>query len=148
MKAVVKTAWIADLRANPDAQGESALDYIDQDGKRKQCCLGRLCLLAVDAGVIPAPELHGNTYRYLDDDYDQDAKVTGEAFNQESSLPRKVAEWAGLPKDEHGDFADDIIIIPDDGDGGELTAIEANDGVLMTYAEIADEAEKNVPATD
>jgi hypothetical protein len=53
MNPEVKALWVADLRANPDAQGVGYLDYALPDGQRRQCCLGRLCLLAVLAGVIP-----------------------------------------------------------------------------------------------
>lgn len=135
MKAEVKAAWIADLRANPDAQGNAQLDYIDTDGKRKQCCLGRLCLLAVKAGVIPPPELYDETYHYLDG-YDG-----SESFGQDCMLPRRVAEWAGLPAGR-----DDIVLMPAETDSPAVTAIAANDGMGMSFAEIADEAEKNVPA--
>lgn len=141
MKADIRALWITDLRANPDAQGQNRLDYIDTDGKRKQCCLGRLSLLAVEAGVIPAPELHNGTYFYLDDNknaLDKPDDATGESFHQLHALPRKVMEWAGL--DGH-----DITIMPEEGGEGPVTAIGANDGMGMTFAQIADEAEKNVP---
>jgi hypothetical protein len=136
MKAAVKTAWVKDLRDNPDAQGRGLLDYLDSEGNRKNCCLGRLCRLAVAAGVIPEPELHGREYRYLDE------APGGESFNQACSLPRKVADWVGLPEGE-----DDVIIIPSDGAHAGVYAIEANDAMGMTFAEIADEADKNVPVT-
>jgi len=141
MKAAVKTAWVKDLRDNPDAQGQALLDYIDTDGNRRQCCLGRLCLLAVAAGVIPAPELHKKEYRYLDDN-----DAGGESFNQACSLPRKVAEWAGLPDKEDGQHADDVVIGPGLDEDGGTTAIGANDGLALSYAEIADLIEANVPA--
>jgi len=141
MKALVRTAWITDLRENPDAQGIGFLDYIDSKGKHRQCCLGRLCRLAVAAGVIPAPELHVREYRYLDDDHSDYGKVTGERFHQACALPRKVAEWAGLPPG-----ADDIKL--DSDEDGSLLASEANDEAGMTFAEIADLAERNVPVTE
>jgi hypothetical protein len=136
MKADIKALWVADLRANPDAQGRSLLDYIDGRGNRKNCCLGRLCRLAVAAGATPAPELHDNEYRYLDD---RDlGRLVGEGFNQATALPRKVAKWAGLDGD------DDVTIMPADEDGGDrVTAIEANDGMRMSFAEIADLIHKN-----
>lgn len=142
MKAAVKTEWVADLRANPDAQGHGFLDYIDsEDGKRKQCCLGRLCLLAVAAGVIPPPVLHDGTYYYLDG-----YGAREESFSLATRLPWKVSEWARLPVDEDGYRMDDIIIMPFEDDSPQVGAIEANDGMGMTFAEIADLADKNVPA--
>src|SRR5579859_6892759 len=126
MKAAVKAAWVKDLRENPGAQGIKLLDYIDPaDGKRKQCCLGRLCLLAVEAGVIPAPELHDDgVYFYLD------GSGGYEAFDQDTLLPRKVQEWAGLT-------GDDIEI----SGGAGPSASCANDVYRYTFADIADEAD-------
>jgi hypothetical protein len=42
MPKALKKAWIADLRANPDKQGRSALRSEDD----KFCCLGRLMMVA------------------------------------------------------------------------------------------------------
>ncbi len=50
MNAEIKKLWIEDLRAHPDMQGRGKLMI-----NGKSCCLGRLCLLAVDAGIIPPP---------------------------------------------------------------------------------------------
>lgn len=150
MDAEVKRLWVADLRANPESQGTGMLDYIDDDGKRKQCCLGRLCLLAVAAGVIPAPELHNDIYRYLDYVWENDNATSlvpaGEEFIQTSGLPGKVAEWAKVLVDEDRfNYGTDITL--DDDEESSLTCIEANDGVGMSYVEIADLVERNVPVT-
>jgi hypothetical protein len=140
MKAAVKTLWVNDLRAHPEAQGAGFLDYIDEDGKRKQCCLGRMCLLAVEAGVIPAPELRNGRYFYLDDQWTTEGEKH-EAFAQAGSLPRKVAEWAGLTFDD-GAPRDSVVIDPANG----VDAIEANDAEGYSFAKIADLADANVPA--
>lgn len=140
MKAAVKTAWVKDLREHPEVQGTSALDYIDpKDGKRKQCCLGRLCLLAVEAGAIPAPELQGSVYTYLDDE-DSEDELSCRSFCQDSVLPRAVQEWAGL------DSSDPVIDPVSDEHECDTNAAEANDTYLYSFPEIADLVEKNVPA--
>lgn len=146
MKAEVKDQWVKDLRSGEFIQGEHVLDRI-RDGQREFCCLGVLCQQAVKAGVIPAPELHGKEYAYLDTDYDGSGRASGEAFNQTCSLPRKVAEWAGV-KDENGDVRDDVIIRPHEDGVNQLSGIGANDGIgskCFTFAEIADLIEQNVP---
>jgi hypothetical protein len=152
MKADVKAQWVKDLRSGEYEQGGGHLRRDNGEGEKDQfCCLGVLCEQAVRAGVIPAPELHGQEYLYLDDKYDTyGGNVTGEAFNQASSLPRKVAEWAGLPRNDDGHWADDVIIEPAGGeeDAENLSAIAANDGVGLPFAEIADLIEKNVPVTE
>jgi hypothetical protein len=149
MKAEVKAQWVKDLRSGQFEQGGGWLARTDDDGKVRYCCLGVLCDQAVKAGVIPAPELHGWDYLYLDDERDTDK--TGEAFNQACSLPRKVAEWAGLPRNDDGTWPSDVIIEPadpDDAESTDLSAIEANDGVDLDFAEIADLIDKNVPVTE
>lgn len=56
MNQEIKALWVADLRKNGDLQGMGALRTLPQmDGSSKFCCLGRLCELAVAAGVIPEP---------------------------------------------------------------------------------------------
>lgn len=145
MKANIKDQWVQDLRSGEYEQGNSNLRRTT-DGGERYCCLGVLCEQAVKAGVIPAPELHDyGVYAYLDDEYDGYGKVTGESFDQECSLPRKVAEWAGVPLDRDG-FGEDVVILPRNGDLGEVTAIGANDGMSLTFAQIADLIEQNVPA--
>jgi len=145
MKAEVKDQWVKDLRSGDYEQGGSYLDRT-RDGRRQYCCLGVLCDQAVRAGVTPAPELDdlGRRY-YLDDKFDQ-GKVVGEEFNQACSLPRKVAEWAGVPHEE-GPLGADIVFLPaEDEEGYRLTAIGANDMEGLTFLEIADLIEQNVPA--
>lgn len=147
MKADIKAQWVKDLRSGDFQQGRSVLRRDNGEGGKDQfCCLGVLCEQAVKAGVIPAPELHGSTYRYLDDELDFAMKITGESFGQECVLPRKVAEWAGLLH-EDGSAREDVIIIPaEDEDSCDYSAIEANDGVGESFATIADLIEKNVSA--
>lgn len=145
VKASVKDQWVKDLRSGEFEQGSNNLRRTVDEGEY-YCCLGVLCQQAVRAGAIPAPELHDRgVYAYLDDEYDGDNRVTGESFNQECSLPRKVAEWAGLPLEKDG-MGEDVVILPRNGEMGEVTAIGANDGMSLTFVQIADLIEQNVPA--
>lgn len=144
MKADVKDQWVKDLRSGEFVQGTGFLEQVGSDGVSRLCCLGVLSRQAVKAGAIPAPELRNDKFRYLDDYADHEGHVTGESFNQETCLPRKVAEWAGLFDDEDSP-REDVIIIPS-GDGSDtVTAIGANDGMGLSFAQIADLIEQNVP---
>lgn len=149
VKASVKDQWVKDLRSGEFEQGNGYLRRADSEGgKDRLCCLGVLSEQAVRAGVIPAPELHGRDYHYLDDETDHRGNVLGEKFNQCTALPRKVAEWAGI-KDDYPESMDsgwDVTIMPRDSDGGEVTAIGANDGMSLTFVQIADLIDANVPA--
>jgi len=146
VKAEVKAQWVKDLRSGDYEQGSTTLRRAGTEGGQDQfCCLGVLCEQAVRAGVIPAPELHAGTYRYLNDIVDDGGKVTGESFNEECSLPRKVAEWAGVFHPD-GKPREDVIIEPGDDCRFDMSAIEANDGVGLPFSEIADLIDRNVPA--
>jgi hypothetical protein len=148
VKAEVKAQWIADLRSGEYEQGKGNLRRT-VDGTEHYCCLGVLCEQAVKASAIPAPELHDHgVYVYLDDECDGDGGVTGESFNQECALPRKVAEWAGIPVEREFGLGEDVVIMPEDAHAGEVTAIGANDGMALPFLEIADLIEKNVPVTE
>jgi hypothetical protein len=141
MKADIKAQWVADLRSGEFEQGEAFLERVDENGKHKLCCLGVLSRQAVKAGVIPEPELHDGSYRYLDDEYDEGGKVTGaESFNQSSSLPRKVQEWAGVTGHDGDVYLNAEQLACD------TTAIQANDIDQLSFARIADLIEQNVPA--
>lgn len=78
MNADVKALWVADLRANGDKQGRQALC---RDGK--YCCLGRLCELAVVAGVV-----------------ERKSQSSSVGYGGEQLLPPpEVMKWAGFNED-------------------------------------------------
>jgi len=88
MNPTIKARWITALRSGKYTQGRGALTTLTKDEKRKRrdCCLGVLCDLAVRAGVIPAPvpELLSKKLRY---------------GNRSGILPSSVVQWAGLDSD-------------------------------------------------
>jgi hypothetical protein len=79
----VKKDWIAALRSGEYLQGQSKLN-----SGGKFCCLGVLCELAAEAGIVKKTvKMSGATvYIAIDDDFDSSTEV----------LPFKVSEWAGL----------------------------------------------------
>lgn len=79
MNADVQKIWIEDLRAHPELQGVGELETADG----KFCCLGRLCVLAVAAGVIEIDPLLERFSKF--------GQVPGGGL-----LPIKVADWAGI----------------------------------------------------
>lgn len=82
MNPEVKELWIAALESGEFSQTQNRLR--DDDG---YCCLGVLCELAVQRGVIePAKKLHEDSDTFCYDD----AEVV---------LPTSVMEWAGLQSD-------------------------------------------------
>jgi hypothetical protein len=89
MNPEIKDRWLRALRSGEYRQGRGRLKGTSTfDGSARYCCLGVLCELAVQDGVIPAPEETGP--RSL---YGSDGELTW------SDLPTSVAAWAGL--DDH-----------------------------------------------
>jgi len=85
MNPVIRDTWTAELRSGKYAQGKTNLRKGDN-----YCCLGVLCELAVEAGVVEsakAAAVLDSTY------YDDDEFLYGGALTM---LPDEVMEWAGL----------------------------------------------------
>lgn len=80
----VRAAVVEDLRSGKHRQGYGQLRTKDDEF----CCLGRICELAVAAGVIPPPRLRGEDYYY------GPAKV--EPTATATRLPEEVRRWVGF----------------------------------------------------
>ncbi len=117
MNAAVKGKWLDALRGGKYKQGRYALRNTVFGGQDTFCCLGVLCELAVEAGVIDAPALDGGWWY-----------AGGEA----AILPRKVMNWAGLVS-QSGLYStkNDEECLASDNDNG------------MTFEEIAKIIEKH-----
>lgn len=91
MKQDIKERWTTALRSGEYKQGHYALRKHDENGDT-HCCLGVLCDLAVEAGVIPAPELNsGGEYEY------QNRSPEGmDRWPEAGVLPNAVYRWAEL----------------------------------------------------
>lgn len=84
MNEEIKERWLARLRDGSRQQGEGRLEKIRGDGTSEFCCLGVLCELAVEDGVIT---------RTVTEDED----VPLVRYDGEEHYPSaKVREWAGL----------------------------------------------------
>lgn len=95
MNTEIKKKWVTALRSGKYPQGSRGQLRKDilTDGVDVShfCCLGVLCDLAVEEGIISDPEFHevdGTGYEYVYGD---------EADSSWSYLPRSVFTWAGLP---------------------------------------------------
>jgi hypothetical protein len=97
----VRRLWTAALRSGRFAQGRDKLVSVDDEaGVTRHCCLGVLCVLAVEAGVEVTTAL-----RYVV------GRRGFRAFDgEENALPVAVQRWAGLtgsdaadPRVRHGE---------------------------------------------
>jgi hypothetical protein len=115
----VIAAWVAALRSGRYRQGRGGLRGQDVDGPR-YCCLGVLCELAVDAGIV---HRDGNLYGVRRDGDGGYVQFQG-AF-----LPSSVVGWAGLP-------GGDPYVVADD------RASKLNDVERWSFDRIADALER------
>lgn len=143
MNPEVKRQWLEALRGGEYTQGASALSRVrDRDGNREYCCLGVLCDLAEKAGVVSS-KLPDQDYVNRALDRDGDAGYNGDVFysdpegrfEEASSLPVGVQEWAGLPRDPYVFFSEDIE---------NVALSELNDDVGEDFNQIADRIEESL----
>lgn len=97
MNPEIKALWLTELRSGKYEQVKSSLRNTDEEGRVGYCCLGVLCELAEQAGVVTRtdPDDIGDS-RY------QGADRKGARFNITSTtyLPDAVIEWSGLGTDD------------------------------------------------
>ena len=116
MNPEVKTRWVAALRSGGYEQGKG---YLSLNGEF--CCLGVLCELAVEAGVIgaatPSDVAHSVMF-YGDEDA---ARI----------LPWEVMEWSGVYRD-NGKFQIDTAA------GPSFTSLSVLNDSGSSFSQIAD----------
>lgn len=81
--------WAKALRSGEYQQGERSLHKQDREGRDSYCCLGVLCDLALEAGVLTKDLVKQRS----------EAGVTTFHYGEEDSsglLPTAVKRWAGL----------------------------------------------------
>jgi len=148
MNSEIKTRWVTALRSGDFQQGGASLAIqVDQDVPMTHCCLGVLCELAVEDGIIDA-----ETHRYA-----TSGKIRrfGDGVNwANAQLPAKVARWAGLvDRYDRAQCDPTLYTVPDFWGSNiplEVTCSKANDGHFtsgiqhQSFSEIADRIEENL----
>lgn len=120
MKPEIKALWIKALTSGEYSQGRG---YLKSAGK--YCCLGVLCELAFEAGIVK--DVHLLTRPGIVDEVYYDG--------ESALLPRSVMEWAGL-QGANGRYA-----AGPGGNGGTLVDLNDNGS---TFSEIARVIEGNL----
>lgn len=115
MKPEAKALWLDALRSGDYDQTKGWLAVPKEDGAVGYCCLGVLCEVAIKQGVeVPVTKsISGKALGY------------GADVNN-TSLPREVMEWAGLP------LSDPVVSTPESIATEHLSA-------RITLAELNDE---------
>ena len=128
MDSHVKELWVKALRSGEYQQGQGFLHEIPKDGSpAKFCCLGVLCDIAYQNGVVER-KLHNNIADEVGDNYYYGVESPSGAF-----LPPEVKDWAKMGS---GD--------PRVGEirgRGEVSLIDLNDEIKADFEEIANRIE-------
>jgi hypothetical protein len=126
----IRTAFTAALRSGKYPQGKTTLhnrsyksELTGKEIPEGFCCLGVLCELAVEAGVIAAPFLLSESPSF----------VYGDEEQERAGLPRKVRKWSGI-NSSLGDYT-----TPD----GREAALAFDNDEGLTFDQIADIIESN-----
>lgn len=127
MDSEIKERWVAKLRSGGYTQGTGKLN---SDGK--YCCLGVLCEIAVEDGIVIKTDAvtDTGTGRYISKVDTSDYEV--------SVLPFAVKNWAGLP-----DTNPEVEFFNADGFPEDMTLAELNDSG-KTFEEIANLIEESL----
>lgn len=136
----IKNQWTAALRSGEYRQGVHRLVTESMNGDKKYCCLGVLCEIAADAGVIERSV--GVKPGFLADEGSEDGVQNG-------ILPKKVRDWAGLasptgllPVEVRVESAS--VFDEDDVFDSYVELSELNDEAGFTFDEIADVIEEQL----
>ncbi len=97
MNPAIKARWTAALRSGKYEQGAFKLN-----SQGKFCCLGVLCEIAREAGVVEAVH-YGNGISYAPVDVDHYINASD---YEDTILPRAVSAWAGLETGSPSVFVD------------------------------------------
>lgn len=123
----IKAKWLEALRSGEYEQGEN---WLQANGK--YCCLGVLCELAVEAGIV-----------------DKDPGQSYVTFDREPAiLPDRVITWAGLPKSSpvpevfyHGE----VVGLSDLNDGVTIfNPVSGEERTKLDFSQIADIIEEQL----
>lgn len=141
MRGEVLDEVVKRLRSGEYAQGNSALRRKTKGGGPDRfCCLGVMCEIAVEEGVLTRmdAEVPGTSYAY---------STTGENEAYTAYLPPSVVEWAGMVSDQEKEASHEEYHYEERGsfDVGLNDSLAAmNDNGKHDFPAIADWMEANV----
>lgn len=127
MNSTIKAKWLERLRDPEIKQGRGTLKA-EVDGEMLYCCLGVLCEIAVEEGIIKESTFNEESNSYA---YQNGVNTEGHPIVEFGVLPSNVARWAGFGGD----------VNPWISGAGGLAAMN-DDG--KSFNDIADIIEENI----
>lgn len=132
MNPEIKQRWLTALRSGKYKQGIGRLKTRQDAGPVRHCCLGVLCDLAVEAGVV------GNTLRLRMINGAEELTWRYGEEGEVNYLPPEVEKWAGLARST-------AIFAPVIGEEGTVpTALSSLNDSGTTFEEIANLIEEQL----
>lgn len=129
MNQDIKKQWVKMLRSGHFAQGANRLHYRENGNSHRFCCLGVLCELGVQAGVVVTSTTKFSWYRYIETIV-LGNDVRSRIKESTTVLPASVMLWAGLS--HHSP-----LTLERDNDGKRMDLSGLNDR-MVPFADIAD----------
>lgn len=88
---------VAALRSGNYQQGNGALEYKDENGVTRNCCLGVACRVALDNGVELTVVYRTNELLEGDENtYQKIGFRGGSSWHETNFMPPNVVKWLGL----------------------------------------------------
>jgi hypothetical protein len=133
MNQEIKAKWLEKLRSGNYPQAKGALyTREDEDGNEGYCCLGILCEVLVEDGLI-RKDLSGEKAAYgTEEEFE-------EGYYEKAFPPQSVVDRADLLE------SNPEVSVPElAGEDGKVTLSSLNDSYGYTFARIADLIEKQL----
>ncbi len=130
MNPEIKERWITALRSGNYGQvkGQLGVEIAHQPDHSGYCCLGVLCEVAVEDGVVTREVMPSGTVEYVDENYGEHARMV---------LSEAVTEWADIVENPEVNV-EGLDIVIDDVLRTSASLAELNDYAGKDFNFIAD----------
>jgi hypothetical protein len=119
--------WLKRLKSGKDKQGRFFLNKVSPSGESSYCCLGILCEVAMENGLVIAKKPDVGFDHNINNEY---VKIDIFQYNGDGDLqPREVSHWLGL-----GNIRN--VLVTHEGEQALISRL--NDINQLTFSEIAD----------
>lgn len=136
----IKAQWVAALRSGKYRQGKGTLrkvdDYAITGTDFSYCCLGVLCEIAVEHGIVTREVDSTGRTRYVGTQYVGEKAAGGST----DFLPHPVRQWANIPSDNGGE----VQISTPSGLLAHVSLISLNDDRDYDFLDIANLIEEQL----
>lgn len=139
MNPEIKQRWLTALRSGEYKQGFSRLCLKNSDNEDTYCCLGVLCELAVQDGVV------SKTYKRETSEYEYKGSRPSRTLSELSVLPYEVVEWGSLPAPNPEVSPRSLNLIDRILANKRVVSLATlNDKTMLNFAQIADVIEEQL----